>query len=493
MACNQSATAIASSAAPGETEDADMTTKSTTDVEVAPPLHILKSGLVADTEAVEPHREQDDERYRHDFLSGFTADDDRRIMRKVDLRFLPLVGFMYLVKQVDYTNAASIKVLQVGQSSNVLTELGMTADQYNWIQTVYFISYVIFEVPSNLVLKKVTPRKWQTRIFLSWGIVVACHAAVQNKEGFYALRFLLGMMEAGFFPGLAAQMCDLAPERRVRPANNVDVCIPELLRYHRVAAHVWYIVYGWSAGVKRVEMEYLKLRLPKNAPRTHDPVFSKDEILASIKDPKIIGFTLSQVQPLLAAPHDNDVPGLRRPPPQPAAVTVLGIIGAASFLRRAVIVRPLFIQLLTAGTLAFFIVLCLPVSRSATYAACVLGTAFYFTYFVPFWAWRSATLTGSTGTAFTLALQTSVAQVGGVIAPQVLPSKWAADGYKKSFIVCSACVAAAAASNAWLWYLTRASEKEVQRVRRLRIEAERAGRVWAGADVRISEEPIRST
>ncbi|KAK7721258.1 hypothetical protein SLS64_001554 [Diaporthe eres] len=474
-----------------------MTTKSTTDVEVAPPLHILKSGLVADTEAVEPHREQDDERYRHDFLSGFTADDDRRIMRKVDLRFLPLVGFMYLVKQVDYTNAASIKVLQVGQSSNVLTELGMTADQYNWIQTVYFISYVIFEVPSNLVLKKVTPRKWQTRIFLSWGIVVACHAAVQNKEGFYALRFLLGMMEAGFFPGLAAQMCDLAPERRVRPANNVDVCIPELLRYHRVAAHVWYIVYGWSAGVKRVEMvrtpsvfclgamnlmnhrvflleglatilfseqEYLKLRLPKNAPRTHDPVFSKDEILASIKDPKII-----------------------------AAVTVLGIIGAASFLRRAVIVRPLFIQLLTAGTLAFFIVLCLPVSRSATYAACVLGTAFYFTYFVPFWAWRSATLTGSTGTAFTLALQTSVAQVGGVIAPQVLPSKWAADGYKKSFIVCSACVAAAAASNAWLWYLTRASEKEVQRVRRLRIEAERAGRVWAGADVRISEEPIRST
>lgn len=212
-----------------------MLPKSPSDVEAAPPLNILKNGLVADTEAIEPRRDADDETYRQDFLSRFTADDDRRIMRKVDLRFLPLMGFMYLVKQVDYTNAASIKVLQVGQPSNVLTELGMTADQYNWIQTVYFvrlvfvrhslktpswrfslegkltlafqISYVIFEVPSNLVLKKVTPRKWQTRIFLSWGVVVACHAAVQNKEGFYALRFLLGMMEAGFFPGLAAQMC----------------------------------------------------------------------------------------------------------------------------------------------------------------------------------------------------------------------------------------------------------------------------------------------
>lgn len=119
-----------------------MAAKDPTDVEAVPPLHILKRGLVADTKAVEPYRDPDDETYRQDFLSGFTADDDRRIMRKVDLRFLPLMGFMYLVKQVDYTNAASIKVLQVGEPSNVLTELGMTADQYNWIQTVYFVRLV---------------------------------------------------------------------------------------------------------------------------------------------------------------------------------------------------------------------------------------------------------------------------------------------------------------------------------------------------------------
>lgn len=119
-----------------------MLAKSPSDEEAAPPLHILKSVLVADTEAVEPHRDPDDETYRQDFLSKFTAEDDHRIMRKVDLRFLPLMGFMYLVKQVDYTNAASIKVLQVGQPSSVLTELGMTADQYNWIQTVYFVRLV---------------------------------------------------------------------------------------------------------------------------------------------------------------------------------------------------------------------------------------------------------------------------------------------------------------------------------------------------------------
>lgn len=119
-----------------------MVSENPTDVEAEPSLHILKSGGVAGTEVVEPQSEADDdsrETYRRNFLSGFTAKDDRRIMRKVDLRFLPLMGFMYLVKQIDYTNAASIKVLQVGQPSNVLTELGMSADQYNWIQTVYFV------------------------------------------------------------------------------------------------------------------------------------------------------------------------------------------------------------------------------------------------------------------------------------------------------------------------------------------------------------------
>lgn len=81
----------------------------------------------------------DFETYRRNFLSRFTAEDDKRIMRKVDSRFLLLMGFMYLIKQIDYTNAASIKVLQVGTDRNVLTELGMTANDYNWLTSFYFV------------------------------------------------------------------------------------------------------------------------------------------------------------------------------------------------------------------------------------------------------------------------------------------------------------------------------------------------------------------
>ncbi|KPM36367.1 hypothetical protein AK830_g10200 [Neonectria ditissima] len=479
------------------------------------------------------------ERHRREFLSQFSAEDDRRIMRKVDLRFLPLMGFMYLIKQLDYTNAAAIKVLQVGEERNVLTELNMTVDQYNWVQTIYFISYVIFEVPSNLVLKRFTPRKWQTRIFLTWGIVVACHAAIQNKEGFYALRFLLGAMEAGFFPGLAAQMCSwYRSDEYAKPImwmfafQNCSGIVGSLLTYG-----ISYMngVGGWSAwrwvflleGIVTIlfsaviyivlpdypksprsstwltprEQEYLELRLSENAPRTEDPVFSKKEILQSLKDPKIYAFTMSQFSLNIAGyglswqlPTITTSLGFAGLPRNqllnipPAAVTVLGIIAAAWFLKKAFIIRPLFIQILTAGIIAFFIVLCLPVSKGATYTACVLGMAFYFVYFVPFWAWRSATLVGTTGTAFTLALQTSVAQVGGVIAPQVFPSRFAHNGYKTSFIICTVCVAIGALSNTWLWYMTRNTEQDVWRVRRLRIKAEKEGKVWAGDDVKIFEE-----
>lgn len=69
------------------------------------------------------------------------------------------------------------------------------------------MSYIIFEVPSNMMLKRLTPRLWQSRIILSWGVVLACHAASNNKETMWALRFLLGMCEAGLFPGIAAQLC----------------------------------------------------------------------------------------------------------------------------------------------------------------------------------------------------------------------------------------------------------------------------------------------
>ncbi|KAL2072048.1 hypothetical protein VTL71DRAFT_11391 [Oculimacula yallundae] len=465
----------------------------------------------------------DAEAERRAFLSTFTPEEDLAIRRKVDYRFLWLIGLMYIIKNIDYTNAASVKVLQVGQPTNILIELNMTANEYNWVQSIYFIAYIIFEVPSNLLLKRFTPRNWQFRIMLSWGIVLACHAAVKNKHGLYTARFFLGMMEAGMFPGIAAQLCSwYRSDEMGKPImwmfgfQNCSGVIGSLLAYGisymdglgGMSAWQWvyllegimtillsFVVYAVLPDYPKSprsnkwltvrEQEYLEVRLTENAPKTEDAAFSRKEIIASLVNPRTYSFMLSQI--LL------NFGGYGLSWQLPTVTTSLGfavlaIIFAGWFLKRAFITRPAFVMWICGGALVFFIVLAATRDRYAVYIACVFGTMFYSVYFIPFWAWRSSTLTGTTGTAFTLAFQSCVGQVGGVIGPQLFQSKYAHNGYKTPFAICAAAIGAGWLANVWTWWLTRNVEWDVRRIRRLRIKSEKNGEVFADDDVRVFEE-----
>ena len=147
------------------------------------------------------------------------------------------------------------------------------------------------------------------------------------------------------------------------------------------------------------EQEYIELRLTENAPRTHDAAFSRKEIIASLKDPRTYSFCLSQVLMNLGGyglqwqlPTVTTSLGFASLPRNqllnipPAAASVLAIIFAGWFLSRAYTTRPQFIMFICAGALAFFLVLCMNVSKGAIYVACVFGTMFYSVYFIPFWA-----------------------------------------------------------------------------------------------------------
>jgi MFS family permease len=80
-------------------------------------------------------------------------------------------------------------------------DLGLVGNQYNIASTVFFVPYIIFEIPSNMVLKKVRPSIWLSFLVLSWGIVMTCMGVVTNFKGLVACRVILGLCEAGFFPG----------------------------------------------------------------------------------------------------------------------------------------------------------------------------------------------------------------------------------------------------------------------------------------------------
>jgi hypothetical protein len=101
---------------------------------------------------------------------------------------------------------------------------------------------------------------------------------------------------------------------------------------------------------------------------------------------------------------------------------------------------------------------------------------------------RSATLAGATGTAFTLAFQSCVGQVGGVVGPQLFQSKYAHNGYKVPFAISAVAIGLGWLGSGVTWYLTRNIEYDVKRIRRLRIKAEKEGKVFAEEDIKVFEE-----
>ena len=82
-------------------------------------------------------------------------------------------------------------------------DLGLTNDQYNWCLTCFFFTYAAFEVPSNLILKRLRPSVWLPAIMVAWGVVMTLMGVVQNYAGLMTARIFLGVTEAGLFPGVA--------------------------------------------------------------------------------------------------------------------------------------------------------------------------------------------------------------------------------------------------------------------------------------------------
>lgn len=120
---------------------------------------------------------------------------DTRTIHKLKIRLLPFLFVLYVVAFIDRIN--------IGFAALTMNkELAITSQQFGLIAGIFFIGYVIFEVPSNLLLHKIGARIWIARILLSWGIVAMATGFVQSVAQFYVVRFLLGVAEAGFFPGI---------------------------------------------------------------------------------------------------------------------------------------------------------------------------------------------------------------------------------------------------------------------------------------------------
>jgi MFS transporter, ACS family, tartrate transporter len=130
-------------------------------------------------------------------ISGKSGSDAVLVsaVRKAAIRFVPLLTIAYLFNYLDRTSLG-FAALTMNQ------QLGLSAGQFGLAAGVFFLGYSTFEIPSNLMLYRFGARRWLARIMISWGLVSAGTAFVVGPNSFYALRLLLGIAEAGFFPGV---------------------------------------------------------------------------------------------------------------------------------------------------------------------------------------------------------------------------------------------------------------------------------------------------
>ncbi len=135
-----------------------------------------------------------------------TPDLEARVVRKITWRILPFVMLLYFVSFLDRVN--------VGFAAFTMNKaIGLAPAMFGLGGGIFFLGYFLFEVPSNLILYRVGARLWIARVMVTWGMVSVASAFVTGTHSFYALRFLLGLAEAGFFPGIILYLSVWFPAR----------------------------------------------------------------------------------------------------------------------------------------------------------------------------------------------------------------------------------------------------------------------------------------
>jgi ACS family tartrate transporter-like MFS transporter len=183
------------------------------------------------------------------------ADLGTHVVPKVRRRLIPFLFLAYVVAYLDRVNIGfAAKAMQA--------DLGLSHEVYGIGAGLFFLGYFIFEIPSNLILDRVGARRWIARIMIGWGIVSVGMMFVSGKQSFYAMRVLLGLAEAGFFPGVILYLTYWIPAReRARTTALFMMAAPVALIVGAPISGLLLAMDGWL-GLKGWQWLFLVEGLP---------------------------------------------------------------------------------------------------------------------------------------------------------------------------------------------------------------------------------------
>ncbi len=147
----------------------------------------------------------------------------KAVLRKASWRIVPLFVACFVMSYLDRVNVSFAKL-------QMQSELGLSEAAYGFGASIFFVGYLLFEVPSNIILAKVGSRRWIARIMISWGIASAAMMFVRSETVFYLLRFLLGVLEAGFRAGRRLLLHTLVSSQPAGPYQLLVLHVHRALR-----------------------------------------------------------------------------------------------------------------------------------------------------------------------------------------------------------------------------------------------------------------------
>ncbi|OAA73080.1 Major facilitator superfamily domain, general substrate transporter [Akanthomyces lecanii RCEF 1005] len=389
--------------------------------------------------------------------------NEDKLLRKIDGHLLPAVGILYLLSFLDRSNVGNARI------EGMLDDINITGNQYLTGLTVYFIGYVLFEIPCNIVLKRTTPRIWLPTLTLAWGVVATLLGVVSNLAGFLVARFFLGAAESGLFPGVVYyfSMWYRRGERQYRislffGAASLAGAFGGILAYGigKMKGIVWENGWRWifilegiatvlvaiaaywfienypdtSRFLTKSEREFIRARLAADSDATKDEAFSWSAVGAALRDPNCwlygLGFhtmslplyTLSLFMPTIIKDlgYTAAVAQLLTIPPYVLAfVTTLTVAMVSEKAGQ----RALFIAGSSFTAAIGYIILLSntdPVSRpGVSYVGTFLAAAGIYPACALVLSWPALNVSGQTKRATANAMQISIGNLGAVLGTQL--------------------------------------------------------------------------
>ncbi|KAI5123157.1 hypothetical protein M0805_000860 [Coniferiporia weirii] len=425
-------------------------------------------------------------------LDEFDTEEDRRLLRKVDWRLLPILTLLYLLSFLDRSNIGNAKI------DGLATDLKVPGANYNVSLAIYFVAYVLFEVPSNIILKRFDPQYWLPFITLLWGIVSICQGLVTNQAGLFGIRFLLGMTEAGLFPGVVYvfSVYYRRRERHWRVAvffggaalagafggilayaiglmDGVGgrrgwewIFILEGILTVVISLLGFFIVPTWSYKAKFLtepERARLLARLAADSDAGKHEVFDWEQVRQAVTDRLVwayaflfhgyafVLYSLSLFMPTIIAGlgfQTWKAQLMTVPPNALAALSIwAGAYLASKYKRRAVFI-------IIAGVVAIigYIVLIASRTAGAQYAGVHLAAAGVYTGNALLLSWPGENVSGQTKRAVAVAMQITIGDIGAIAGVLIYRPSFSGHRYRKPHIIAIGYVCFALAVASYLWW-----------------------------------------